>query len=91
MLNDGMTFAMMTPMFALSVEKHDDDEYEDSGWRIRGTSEAIADDEQRGEGPMYIAIGKVLNADDRWLPLIDREHGTAFQWDADVQDYVELD
>jgi hypothetical protein len=69
----------------------DDDEYEDSGWRIRGTSEAIADDELRGEGPMYIAIGKVLNADDRWLPLIDREYGTAFQWDADVQDYVELD
>jgi hypothetical protein len=69
----------------------DDDEYEDSGWRIRGTSEAIADDELRGEGPMYIAIGKVLNADDRWLPLIDREHGTAFQWDADVQDYVELE
>lgn len=69
----------------------EDDEYEDSGWRIRGTSEAIADDEQRGEGPMYIAIGKVLNADDRWLPLIDREYGAAFQWDADVQDYVELE
>ncbi len=30
MLGDGMTFAMMTPMFALSIEKHDDDEYEDA-------------------------------------------------------------
>ena len=30
MLNDGMTFAMMTPMFALSIEKHEDDDYEDA-------------------------------------------------------------
>lgn len=33
------------------------DKYEDSGWRIRGTNEAIADDEERGESPLYIALG----------------------------------
>ena len=67
------------------------DEYEDSGWRIRGTDEAIADDEERGEPPLYVALGKVLNADDRWLHLLDREYGVAFQWDAEAQDYIELE
>ncbi len=68
----------------------DGDEYEDSGWRMRGTQEAIDADAEAGEKPLYIAIGKVLNADDRWLHLIDREYGVAFQWDAETQDYTEL-
>lgn len=68
-----------------------DDEYPDSGWRIRGTDDAIAEDERLGEKPMYIALGKVLNADDRWLHLIDREIGCAFQWDAERDDYIELE
>ena len=67
------------------------DECPDSGWRIRGTDEAIADDEKRGEGPLYIALGKVLNADDRWLHLIDREFGVAFQWEPEIDSYVELE
>lgn len=66
----------------------DDDIYEDSGWRIRGTDEAIADDEARGDDPLYIALGKVLNSDDRWLHLIDSAVGSAFVWDAEAQDYV---
>ncbi|MCZ8136693.1 MAG: DUF2185 domain-containing protein [Porphyrobacter sp.] len=68
-----------------------DDKYPDSGWRIRGTNEAIAEDEELGEKPMYIALGKVLNADDRWLHLIDREIGCAFQWSAERDDYIELE
>nr|WP_237451827.1 DUF2185 domain-containing protein [Qipengyuania oceanensis] len=71
--------------------RRDGDEYEDSGWRIRGTDAAIAEDQQRDDAPLYIAIGKVLNADDRWLHLIDSPVGSAFQWDAQTQDYVELD
>ena len=63
----------------------------DSGWRIRGTDEGIAEDERLGKAPEYIALGKVLNADDRWLHLIDREVGSAFLWDAQTQDYIELD
>ncbi|MCR2833883.1 immunity protein Imm33 domain-containing protein [Parerythrobacter lacustris] len=66
------------------------DENPDSGWRIRGTDETIAEDERLGEKPMYIALGKVLNSDDRWLHLIDREIGCAFQWDADRDKYIEL-
>ncbi|MBV7267099.1 immunity protein Imm33 domain-containing protein [Erythrobacter ani] len=66
------------------------DKYPDSGWRVRGTDEAIAEDERRGTGPIYVAIGKVLNADDNWLHLIDREFGVAFQWDAETWNYIEL-
>lgn len=71
--------------------RRDGDDYEDSGWRIRGTDAAIAEDQQRDDAPLYIAIGKVLNADDRWLHLIDSPVGSAFQWNAQTQDYIELD
>ncbi len=66
----------------------DGDKYEDSGWRIRGTDEAVADDEERGDEPLYIAIGKVLNADDRWIHLIDSAIGSAFIWSPEEQDYI---
>lgn len=69
----------------------DGDKDPDSGWRIRGTDAAIADDERLGEKPMYIALGKVLNADDRWIHLIDSPIGSAFQWDAARGDYIPLE
>lgn len=52
------------------------DRYPDSGWRIRAAPDAIERDEG---GPEYIALGKVLNQDDRWLHLIDAPTGSAFQ------------
>lgn len=58
----------------------DDDKFPDSGWRIRGTDEAIAADDAAGRNPVYIAIGAVLNEDDRWIHLIDEPVGSAFQW-----------
>ncbi len=67
------------------------DKYPDSGWRIRGSDEAIAKDEGLGEKLMYIALGKVLNQDDRWIHLIDSPIGSAFQWDAELGDYIELE
>jgi hypothetical protein len=63
----------------------------DSGWRIRGTQEAIDDDAANGKSAMYIALGKVLNEDDRWLHLIDEPVGEAFQWWEEEQRYVRLD
>lgn len=69
----------------------DGDKEPDSGWRIRGTDEAISADEQLGEKPMYIALGKVLNKDDRWIHLIDSPIGSAFQWDAERGNYIELE
>jgi uncharacterized protein YegJ (DUF2314 family) len=65
--------------------------YPDSGWRIRGTHEAIADDAASGKSPVYIALGKVLNEDDRWLHLIDEPVGQAFQWCEDEQRFVRLE
>lgn len=67
------------------------DEYPDSGWRIRGTDTAIEEDRRLEKSPMYIALGKVLNKDDRWLHLIDEKPGVAFQWDEEAQDYARFD
>lgn len=67
------------------------DQYADSGWRIRGTQEAIDQDEANGEMPRYIALGAVLNVNDSWLHLIDAAPGSYFSWDAEDQSYVEVD
>jgi hypothetical protein len=60
----------------------------DSGWRIRGTPEAITADECAGKGLRYVALGAVLNRDDRWLNLINEPAGSAFQWDEQLGEYV---
>ncbi|MEZ5696655.1 MAG: DUF2185 domain-containing protein [Sphingomonadaceae bacterium] len=67
------------------------DKYPDSGWRIRGTPEAIDEDAENDDKPLFIALGAVLNRDDRWLHLIDREYGCAFQWVAGSSSYIELE
>lgn len=73
------------------VMTREGDKDPDSGWRLRGTEQAVAEDKAQGNEPHYIALGKVLNIDDSWLHLIDRETGTAFQWDAQAQAFIELD
>ena len=67
------------------------DKYPDSGWRMRGATDMVDADEDRQDRFQYIAIGKVLNADDRWLHLIDEEPGVAFQWDAEAHDYIRFE
>ena len=68
-----------------------DDRFPDSGWRIRGTEDAVEADEANGREPLYIALGKVLNADDRWLSLIDGPVGTHYRWWPEHDGYVELE
>ena len=53
--------------------------------------EAVEEDRASEAKPHYVALGAVLNADDRWLHLIDREEGCAFQWDTGAGCFVELD
>ncbi|MBD3730547.1 MAG: DUF2185 domain-containing protein [Sphingomonadales bacterium] len=65
------------------------DEYPDSGWRLRGTQDAIDEDEANGDAPLYIALGAVLNKDDRWLPLIDSGYDRHFRWDEASRSYSE--
>lgn len=55
-----------------------DDRYPDSGWRLRGNDDAIADDQRHDLPPQYVALGAVLNQDDSWLHLIDAPLGSAF-------------
>jgi len=67
------------------------DKYPDSGWRIRGTEEAIEADERDGNKPHYIALGKVLNVDDGWLNLIDSPYDSHFRWWDEESRYLELE
>lgn len=60
-----------------------DDTFDDSGWRIRGNEQAIADDELHDLSPHYVALGPVLNQDDTWLRLIDSPVGSAFRRQSD--------
>lgn len=65
-----------------------DDDYPDSGWRIRGTDEGIAEDEKAGLDPEYVAVGAVLNKDDSWLTLIDAPVGSHFFRDPDTGEFA---
>jgi len=67
------------------------DDEPDSGWRMRGTEEAIDEDERQGEKVRYVALGAVLNRDDRWLALIDQPIGSRFFWEPAVGDYRPAD
>ena len=73
-----------TPIEYLYREEPDAPEegekYPDSGWRIRGRG-CFSDDQAEPVQVRYIAIGKVLNADDSWLHLIDSSIGSAFTRD----------
>ncbi|MEP3892211.1 MAG: DUF2185 domain-containing protein [Hellea sp.] len=54
------------------------DKYPDSGWRIRGDTEIMTDEENENTQATYIALGKVLNVDDSWIHLIDEPIGSRF-------------
>lgn len=63
----------------------------DSGWRLRGTEAGIAEDEAHGAAPQYVALGAVLNRDDRWLGLIDEPAGFAWHWQDDTGEFTRYD
>lgn len=56
----------------------DNDQYADSGWRIRGNTKTMTPEQIEAEEAQYIALGKVLNANDSWLHLIDSPVGSRF-------------
>jgi hypothetical protein len=69
----------------------DGDKYPDSGWRIRGATQGISDEELEARGAAYVAIGAVLNEDDTWIHLIDEPVGSAFAKDFESGDFVRVD
>lgn len=58
-----------------------DDDYPDSGWRIRGDTRGASDEDIQKRDAAYVALGLVLNTDDSWLHLIDKPVGSAFERD----------
>jgi hypothetical protein len=66
------------------------DTYPDSGWRLRGSDQAIEADTRAGNKPQYVALGAVLNSDDRWIHLIEEPPGSAFLWNDAMGSYERL-
>ena len=56
----------------------DGDKFPDSGWRFRCDTRGLTDEEYDNPSFSYVAIGKVLNADDSWLHLIAAPVGSAY-------------
>ena len=64
------------------------DRYADSGWRIRGDYRNLADEEIDAREVEFVALGRVLNADDSWVHLIDAPVGSRFIRDWDTGEFV---
>jgi hypothetical protein len=54
------------------------DNYPDSGWRVRGRQGEVTDEAMEERDVAYIALGAVLNKDDSFLNLLDEPIGSAF-------------
>jgi hypothetical protein len=80
------------PVYYLYREEPDmsepEDKYPDSGWRIRGDYRGLSDDVLEGWDQEYIALGKVLNADDSWLHLIEAPIGSAYIRNTDTGEFI---
>jgi hypothetical protein len=63
------------------------DKYPHSGWRIRGRMGSASDEDMEARKFSYIAIGKVLNKDDSWLPWINAPIGTRLMRNFDTGRY----
>ncbi|MEO1473647.1 MAG: DUF2185 domain-containing protein, partial [Pseudomonadota bacterium] len=65
------------------------DTYPDSGWRIHADVDQLTQEQYDNPDPVYIAIGKVLNADDSWLHLIDAPIGSRYFRNAETGAFEE--
>lgn len=68
-------------------EAGENDDFPDSGWRVRGQQETLSDEEMDKRQVAYVALGAVLNRDDSWLHLIDAPIGCAFMRNFETGNY----
>lgn len=84
----------MLPVHAVWREHPDltkpDDEFTDSGWRIRGDMRGATEEQLRERKFAYVALGAVLNNDDSWIDLIDEPVGADYEKDFDRGVFVRL-
>ena len=64
------------------------DDRPDSGWRIRGDYRGVSDAELDNREVEFVAIARVLNADDTWIHLVDAPIGSAFIRDWQTGEFV---
>ena len=69
----------------------EDDEYPDSGWRIRGDFRGLSDEQINNRKAAYVALGAVLNRDDSWLHLIEEPIGSKFEREYENNTFVPCD
>lgn len=69
----------------------DEDNYPDTGWRIRADIRHLTEEQYDNPTAVYIAIGKVLNKDDSWLHLIDAKVGSRFFRNPDTDEFEPTD
>jgi hypothetical protein len=68
------------------------DKFPDSGWRIRGDTRGVKEEDLANRESAYVALGVVLNKDDSWIHLIDEPIGAAYEKDFETGVFVrELD
>jgi hypothetical protein len=84
-VNDGVPVYFLYREQPNMTEEGDSDP--DSGWRIRGDYRDLSDEQLNTRKADYIAIGKVLNADDSWLHLIDSPIGSAWLRNFETGEY----
>ncbi|MBV8971328.1 MAG: DUF2185 domain-containing protein [Sphingomonadaceae bacterium] len=76
-------------LFREEPESNEDDEYQDSGWRIWGGIESATPDELAKRKFAYVALGAVLNRDDSWIGWIDAPIGTDLTRNPSTGEFVE--
>lgn len=75
-LNDGVPVGFL---YREEPEDFLDENWSDTGWRIRGVQTGLSNTEIDARSMRFVAIGAVLNRDDSFLHLLGEQVGTAFE------------
>lgn len=68
-----------------------EDNYPDTGWRLRADVAQLTDEQYENPRANYVAIGAALNRDDSFLSLLDAPQGSAFFRESGADDFHPVD